>query len=225
MTKSFVKVDWNKIDKKVKSNHTNYSRLAVEAGLNKSYFNKARTGALRCNEEYFKRLCKLLNLIPSYYILTDECSEETVQDVIDGMNKKQKDEEVKHNVFDEDTRSERTGLTADEQEKLDNLCNGSEEFRKALKHFREDCDQQISIPDPILTSAANIKWLRTLETETNEILSRGILKDTNAAVHYAYYKITHSYISNSIDKMEITPTSDDTIRVRFKEVKQYGNGN
>ena len=115
--------------------------------------------------------------------------------------------------------SEQTGFTAGEQDKLDNLCDSSEEFKKALKHFREDCDQRPSMPDPILTSAANIKWLRTLETETNEILSRGILKDTNAAVHYAYYKITHSYISNSIDKMEITPISDDTIRVRFKEVK------
>lgn len=204
MTKSFVKVDWNKIDKKVISNHTNYSQLAVEAGLNKSYFNKARTGVLRCNEEYFKRLCKLLNLIPSYYILTDEY-----------MGPESEDKNM--------SPSEYTGLTADEQEKLNNLCNSSEEFRKALKHFTEDT-KPIAIPDPIITSAANIKWLRTLETETNEILSRGILKDTNAAVHYAYYKITHSYISNSIDKMEITPTSDGTIRVRFKE-ENHGNCN
>lgn len=227
MSKSFVNVNWDKVDKKVRLNKTNYTRLSVEAGLNRSYFHKARTGAIRCNGEYFKRLCNLLNLIPAYYILDYKSEEtETIQDVIDSMDKKQKNAVCalvnaaangENDVVTEKAVNE-FGLTDTEQEKLDKLCDSSEEFRKALKHFTED-SEPIAIPDPIVTSAANRKWLRALETETNEILSLGILKDANAAVHYAYYKITHSYISNSIDKMEITPTSDGTMRVRFKEVK------
>lgn len=216
MTKTFVNVKWDKVDEKVKLSGSNYTRLSEEAGLNRSYFHKARTGMIKCNEEYFRRLCKILNIIPSYYILTDE--EEKIN--------KKPDDNVNEKVplASELLLPISTGLTSDEQEKLSNLCKSSEEFRKALKHFTEDHDQPVTIPDPIVTSAANRKWLRNLEKETNEILNRGILKDTNAAVHYAYYKITHSYISNSIDKMEIRPTSDGAISIRFKE-ENHGNSN
>jgi len=162
MTKSFVNVDWDKVDKKVESSGSNYTQLSVQAGLNKSYFHKARNGVIRCNEEYFRKLCKILNIIPSYYIIADE-KVVPASDLLLPVE---------------------TGLTVDEQEKLDKLCDSSEEFRKALKHFKED-SKPITIPDPIVTSAANRKWLRSLETETNEMLSLGILKDTNAAVHYA----------------------------------------
>ena len=190
LPEQIVKVNWSLLEPDLKATKLSLSAISELMGKHKSYLGKVKAGSVTgINIESYNILCKdILNVSPDKYKIVD--SEETVLPA-----------------------TEKT-VTQQAKDNLDICIGRSEEFKKALQHLTAE---PVTKPDPMDVTTSNWKYLRNLEIETNQLITRGILKDVNAGTAYVYYKLKHSFLKANLSEISVEALAkDESIKIFYK---------